>query len=80
MFRTIILIVSASLLTSCEDYEAEYDRGYSDGYAAGYNTACEIRATLISGDWDSTGYSEGYSRGQSDGIEECNRERRDNYR
>lgn len=59
-------------LAGCEDSDARFDTGYSDGYAAGFNTACEIRATLIEGDWDDENYSRGYSDGQTAGIVDCN--------
>ena len=52
-----------------------YDRGYSDGFAAGYNTACEIRSTIISGDWEIESYSEGYAYGHDAGIRQCNLDR-----
>jgi len=45
--------------------------GYDDGYAAGYNTTCEIRATLIEGDWDSEANSRGYNTGYADGSAAC---------
>lgn len=64
------------LLAACDDADERYDVGYDDGYAVGYNTACEIRATLIEGDFDSADYARGYADGQSDGIVECNIDRR----
>mgnify|MGYP005865916825 CR=1 FL=1 len=64
------------LLTGCESSDEAYDRGYNDGYAVGYNTACEIRATLIEGDWSNSNYSRGYADGQSDGTIACNNDRR----
>ncbi len=66
----------AFALTGCEGADEAYDRGYNDGYAVGYNTACEIRATLIDGDWGSANYSRGYSDGQTDGIIACNADKR----
>lgn len=66
----------AVALLGCEDADEAYDRGYNDGYAVGYNTACEIRATLIDGDWASANYSRGYSDGQTDGIIACNADKR----
>jgi hypothetical protein len=49
-FGWIVLVAIVSC-SEREGYDSAYDRGYSDGYATGYNTTCEIRATLISGDW-----------------------------
>ena len=64
------------MLSSCGgDDEEAYDRGYDDGFAVGYNTACEIRATLIDGDWSDEDYSRGYAEGQSDGTIACNADR-----
>jgi len=68
--------ISLLAITACEDSESAYDRGYNDGYAVGYNTTCEIRATLIAGDWDNRHYSRGYADGQTDGTIACNNERR----
>lgn len=63
----------AIVLSSCGGFDEEaYDRGYDDGFAVGYNTACEIRATLIDGDWSEEDYSRGYAEGQSDGTISCN--------
>ncbi len=61
-------------LTACswgESYDSAYDRGHSDGYAVGYNTTCEIRATMISGDWETKGYKPGYDSGYQAGAEQC---------
>lgn len=61
-------------LTACslgESYDSAHDRGYSDGYAVGYNTTCEIRATMISGDWETKGYQPGYDSGYQAGTEQC---------
>ena len=52
-----------------------YDQGYDDGYAAGYNTTCDIRATLIEGDWDDEDYSKGYRAGYEDGAQDCRESR-----
>ena len=49
------------------------DVGYSDGYAVGYNTTCEIRATLVEGNWDNQDYMEAYSDGYADGAADCRR-------
>ena len=56
-----------------ESREHAFDRGFDDGYAAGYNTTCEIRATLIAGDWDKDGYSDGYRSGYQEGALACKR-------
>ena len=55
-----------------------FDSVDSDGEAVGYNTTCEIRATLIEGDWDDENYSRGYADGIAGGIAACNADRRDN--
>lgn len=57
--------------SSGESYDSAYDRGYSDGYAVGYNTTCEIRATMISGDWETQGYRPGYDSGYQAGATQC---------
>ncbi len=72
--RFIALVVAALVVTGCEDREAEYDSGYADGYAVGYNTACQIRQTLIDGNWSSEAYSTGYAAGMVAGIVACNTE------
>ena len=69
--RTMFLL-AALVVAGCGDKEADYDSGYSDGYAVGYNTTCQIRDTLIEGDWSSDAYSEGYSAGMISGINACN--------
>lgn len=69
-------IVGVLLLAACESGDEAYDRGYDDGFAVGYNTACEIRATMIAGDWSNADYSRGYADGQTDGTVACNRDRR----
>jgi hypothetical protein len=58
-------------LTDGVDEDA-YDRGYNDGYAVGYNTTCEIRATLVEGDWSNEDYSRGYAEGPTAGTIACN--------
>lgn len=64
-------------LAACGSHADErYDLGYSDGYAVGYNTACEIRTTLIEGDWKNEDYSGGYADGQTAGVIACNEDRR----
>ena len=59
-------------MISCgESQDSAYDRGYDDGYAVGYNTTCQIRSTLIAGDWDNKHYSRGYADGNSAGTQAC---------
>jgi hypothetical protein len=72
----VVGLAAGLLASACGDPEADYDVGYDDGYAVGYNTACEIRATLIAGDWDNRSYSRGYADGQSAGTIACNEDRR----
>ena len=72
----VFLTALSSLgISGCTDSDKSYDSGYSDGYAVGYNTACQIRATLIEGDWDNAAYSRGYAEGQSEGTIACNNDR-----
>lgn len=74
----VIALFSALALTGCgESADSARDRGYDDGYAAGYNTTCQIRSTLIAGDWDNRHYSEGYNAGYADGSAACLTSRRD---
>ena len=74
-----ILAFAIWLTLSCksadERTDERYDVGYNDGYATGYNTACEIRATLIEGDFKNKHYAEGYRVGYSAGVTQCNAER-----
>jgi hypothetical protein len=68
-----ILVIGIGLIISACGPSADerYDVGYDDGYAAGYNTTCEIRATLIEGDWEDKNYSAGYRAGYADGSVAC---------
>lgn len=50
---------------------SRYDSGHGDGYAAGFNTTCEIRSTMIAGDWDDEDYTRGYHDGYADGAADC---------
>ena len=59
-------------LSGCDDPEERKDVGYTDGYAVGYNTACEIRATLVDGDFENSDYAAAYASGEADGIMACN--------
>lgn len=70
--RGLSLAVVAVILSGCWENEDErYDAGYDDGYAEGYNTTCNIRATLVEGDWSSEAYSRGYNDGRLDGASAC---------
>ncbi len=70
--NTIPLITMFLLLAGCgPSTDSRYDSGYSDGYAEGYNTTCEIRATLVEGDWDDENYSRGYQDGRFSGAADC---------
>ena len=76
--RRLTLAIAMVLIAGCgESSDAAYDRGYDDGYAVGYNTTCEIRATLVAGDWDNKHYSLGYSEGQVAGTIACNNDKRE---
>lgn len=73
-----INLLSAGLLAAvaaCDNSEGRYDTGYDDGYAAGYNTTCEIRATLVEGDWGDKDYSAGYREGYAAGSLACQKDR-----
>lgn len=77
MIRTALLILAFMTVQGCgSNAEERYDVGYSDGYAVGYNTACDIRATLIEGDWKSEHYARGYADGGTAGTIACNEDRR----
>ena len=71
----IPILLSTFLLVGCDSSDSRYDSGYSDGYASGYNTTCEIRATMIEGDWSDENYSRGYNDGYSDGSRDCRNNR-----
>ena len=74
--RGTVLIAAFAALSACgENADARYDAGYGDGYAVGYNTTCQIRSTLIEGDWDDKNYSRGYADGEIDGAAACNADR-----
>jgi len=75
-FNRLILIIFFAILSGCFSSDDDYDYGYGDGYAAGYNTTCNIRASLIKGDWDNEDYSRGYRLGYADGSYDC-RNRKD---
>ena len=76
-FLLFVSLLPIMLLLGCgPNEESRYDSGYSDGYAEGYNTECEIRSTLVAGNWDDEAYSRGYKNGRADGIVACRNERR----
>lgn len=78
-YAVLGVLAAGAPLAGCtgaeERAEERADVGYSDGYAAGYNTACEIRATLIEGDFKNEHYARAYADGQSAGIAACNADR-----
>ena len=63
-------IIIAVLVVGCGE-SIGYDEGYDDGYASGYNTTCQIRDTMIHGDWDNKNYSKGFQAGKRDGSNQC---------
>jgi len=69
--KILTLFAVAGLTVSCADPDERYDAGYSDGYAVGYNTTCQIRATMIEGDWGNADYSRGYADGNDAGSAAC---------
>ena len=70
------MILSILLLQGCfSDSDADYEYGYGDGYGAGYNTTCNIRATMVKGDWSNEDYSKGYRDGYADGSFDCRNKR-----
>ncbi len=74
--RIFVVIVSLIFFSSCGDSDERRNAGYNDGYAVGYNTACQIRATLIEGDFDDADYSKGYAKGQEAGMMACIEDRK----
>ena len=75
--KVFLILILGVLTFGCgEPSDARFDNGYSDGYAVGYNSTCEIRATMIAGDWEDTEYSAGYASGRTDGAIACKRDRR----
>ena len=69
IMKYLPIIVFPLLLSACSN-EDKFDVGY-DGYVAGYNTTCEIRATMVEGDWDNQSYSRGYQKGYETGSQDC---------
>lgn len=79
MKNFLFIFLLGVLLTSCgESYDDAYSRGYGDGYATGYNSTCNIRTTLIAGDFDKRGYQDGYNKGRSVGSSDCRTDRANN--
>lgn len=74
--KLVTAVIALLLLASCDDADERYNAGYSDGYAVGYNTACQIRATLVEGDFDNDDYARGYAKGQTAGTIACNADRK----
>ena len=73
--RTVATFLVSVVLAGCGPSKQErWDAGYDDGFASGYNTTCEIRATMIEGDWKDADYSSGYREGYADGATECRQE------
>ena len=66
-----LLLLLSFALQGCSSSDSDYDEGEGDGYAAGYNTTCNIRATMVKGDWDNKNYSEGYRDGYAAGSFDC---------
>ena len=66
-----ILFLPLLLMGCFGSSDEDRSRGYSDGYAAGYNTTCNIRATLISGEWSNSDYTSGYNQGYAAGAYAC---------
>lgn len=73
--KWLLMIAASASLAGCIFEEDLTDAGYADGYAMGYNTTCELRSTLISGEWESASYSRAYAGGMEAGILACLRER-----
>jgi hypothetical protein len=62
-------------LSACSQPEERSDVGYSDGYAVGYNTECQIRATLVEGDFKNEAYAKAYRAGLLEGASACRADR-----
>ncbi|OYW53040.1 MAG: hypothetical protein B7Y80_18965 [Hyphomicrobium sp. 32-62-53] len=75
--QTLIYVIVALALAGCDRKpKLGYDNGRSDGYAVGYNTTCQIRTTLIAGEWDNEEYSRGYRDGYAAGALDCTNSKR----
>ena len=75
MDRAILVGARVVILAGCGD-STGYDEGYDDGYAEGYNTTCDIRSTLVHGEWDNAEYTQGYNDGRRAGSADCLNSRR----
>ena len=80
-FVLMLAILASVALTACGDNfggsnKLGFDEGYSDGYAEGYNTTCDIRATLVHGEWENADYSRGYNSGRQAGSFQCLEDRK----
>lgn len=75
MKKVLTIFLMFALVSCGESADSRYDSGYSDGYAAGYNTTCDLRATMIEGDWSDSNYTSGYNDGYSDGSKDCKKNR-----
>jgi len=71
MKTLIISFLFFITVSGCQNAESRYDSGYDDGYATGYNTTCQIRATLVEGDWNDKNYMLGYRDGYAAGALDC---------
>ena len=76
MKRLLTTLVILTGLVACDDADERFDVGYSDGVAVGYNTACQIRATLVEGDFDNVDYARGFAKGKADGVAACYADRK----
>ena len=74
-YSKAVMTVIAVALVGCSEGGGGYEAGYDDGLAVGYNTECEIRTTLIEGNFDNASYARGYAEGQAAGIIACNNDR-----
>lgn len=82
MIRAVFILLSLVFFgVGCSEQEKPKgaDVGYSDGYASGYNTECDIRATVIYGDWENEEYSQAFSNGEYDGKIACRSDRENNH-
>ena len=71
MKKLLLTLLISFFMQGCSSSDSDYDEGEGDGYAAGYNTTCNIRATMVKGDWDNKDYSEGYRDGYAAGSFDC---------
>ena len=74
LYRALISVFILTFLVACDSSDSDsvrYEKGYDDGYAVGYNAACEIRLTVVEGDWEDENYSNAYEDGHYDGQQDC---------